>query len=213
MESEEAYMKMILILILLLSALLLVGCEQKEKPEYNEVSKETKISNVGSAEADYSIPENSNELISNSEDVVKAKLLKNKTIGQYDEDEMTHTSTISEVEILEAYKGTFKKGDKVNVAEPWYLSNGAYQSVENYIALETGKEYIIFLSDGHGEDKLSAIVSMGYGKFNEKLEEKEATLTDFDTLGEVEEYNFISDEKEDIVNYSEIKDEILESYN
>lgn len=213
MESEEIRMKKLLIPILLIPTLLLVGCAQKEKPEYNEISKETKISNVGSAEADYSIPENSEELISNSDDIVKAKLVKNKTIGQYDADEMTHTSTISEIEILEVYKGTFKKGDNIDVAEPWYLNDDAYQSVENYIALEAGKEYTMFLSDGHGEDKLSAIVSMGYGKFNEKLEEKEATLTDFDTLGEVEKYNFISDEKEEIINYSEIKEEVLDSYN
>lgn len=213
MESEEINMKKIIVPIILLSAVLLVGCSQKEKPEFNEVSKETKISKAGSPEADYNIPDNLEDLISNSEDIVKVKLIKNKTIGQYDEDEMTHTSTISEVEILENYKGVFKKGDKIDVAEPWYLNEGAYQSVENYIALETGKEYTMFLSDGHGEDKLSSIVSMGYGKFNEQLKEKEATLTDFDNLGEVEEYNFISTEKEEIKNYTDIKQEISKEYN
>ncbi|EHT4849473.1 hypothetical protein KX883_002804, partial [Listeria monocytogenes] len=100
-------MKKIIVPIILLSAVLLVGCSQKEKPEFNEVSKETKISKEGSPEADYNIPDNLEDLISNSEDIVKVKLIKNKTIGQYDEDEMTHTSTISEVEILENYKGVF----------------------------------------------------------------------------------------------------------
>lgn len=54
---------------------------------------------------------------------------------------------------------------------------------------------------------------MGYGKFNEDLKETDATLTDFENLGEVEAYNFISEEQEEVTNYTEIKEDVLKEFN
>lgn len=219
MESEATQMKKFVTAMLFLTFLLLAGCSaQNEKaatPSKKEVkvTKETKISKNGSIDADYNIPEDSKELENKSEDIVKVKLVKNKKIGDYDKEKMEYSSTISEVEVLETYKGSFKKGDKIDVSEPWYLNEGAYESIENYIALEQEQEYTLFLRGGHDSEKLSSIISMGYGKFNEDLKETDATLTDFENLGEVEAYNFISEEQEEVTNYTEIKEDVLKEFN
>lgn len=219
MESEEIVMRKFLTTIFFLTFLLLAGCsaqndKEAAKPEKEvKVTKETKISKKGSIDADYNIPEDSKELENKSEDIVKVKLVKNKKIGDYDKEKMEYSSTISEVEVLETYKGTFKKGDKIDVSEPWYLNEGAYESIENYIALEKEQEYTLFLRGGHDSEKLSSIISMSYGKFNEDLKETGATLSDFENLGEVEAYNFISEEEEEVKNYTEIKEDVLKEFN
>lgn len=199
--------------MLLLLTVLLIGCSQKAKEEVKEVSSKTKISKMGSIDADYSIPANSEEIIGKSEDIIKIKLVQNKIIGNYDNEKMEYNSTISEVEVLESYKGNFKKGDKIAVSEPWYLNDGDYESIENYIAIEQDEEYTLFLRGGHDDQKISSIISMGYGKFNKDLKEKEATLSDFDNLGEVEKFNFISENEEEVVNYKEIKADVIKDYN
>ncbi|MBC2001222.1 hypothetical protein [Listeria marthii] len=212
-------MRKFLTAIFFLTFLLLAGCsaqndKEAAKPEKEvKVTKETKISKKGSIDADYNIPEDSKELENKSEDIVKVKLVKNKKIGDYDKEKMEYSSTISEVEVLETYKGTFKKGDKIDVSEPWYLNEGAYESIENYIALEKEQEYTLFLRGGHDSEKLSSIISMSYGKFNEDLKETGATLSDFENLGEVEAYNFISEEEEEVKNYTEIKEDVLKEFN
>ncbi|MBF2518549.1 hypothetical protein IA940_01285 [Listeria marthii] len=212
-------MRKFLTTIFFLTFLLLAGCsaqndKEAAKPEKEvKVTKETKISKKGSIDADYNIPEDSKELENKSEDIVKVKLVKNKKIGDYDKEKMEYSSTISEVEVLETYKGTFKKGDKIDVSEPWYLNEGAYESIENYIALEKEQEYTLFLRGGHDSEKLSSIISMSYGKFNEDLKETGATLSDFENLGEVEAYNFISEEEEEVKNYTEIKEDVLKEFN
>lgn len=47
-------------------------------------------------------------------------------------------SSISEIEILISYKGNLEKGSKVDILELWYLSDGKYVVVENYIVLDKG---------------------------------------------------------------------------
>lgn len=74
--------------MLLLLTVLLIGCSQKAKEEVKEVSSKTKISKMGSIDADYSIPANSEEIIGKSEDIIKIKLVQNKIIGNYDNEKM-----------------------------------------------------------------------------------------------------------------------------
>ncbi len=85
--------------------------------------------------------------------------------------------------------------------------------MENYIALEKGKEYILFLSGGHDGDKVSSITSLGYGKFNKTLKEQKASMNDFDTVGEVQKYDFISNTNEEVLKYQVIKKQVLEKFN
>ncbi|MBC2111679.1 hypothetical protein HCA82_11470 [Listeria innocua] len=191
-------MKKVLMPLMLL-AVLLYGCSSQNEG----VTKETAISKTISIRADYTIPANLDELAANSDSIVKVKFLQNKDIGK-------NGNTISEVEILKNYKGNFKKGEKVDISEPWYLSNDKYVAVENYIALEKNEEYTLFLNEG--DDKVSSIVSMGYGKFSEKLQEKQSVLADFDKLGEVQKYDFISESKDEVKNYQAIKQQVFEKY-
>lgn len=48
---------------------------------------------------------------------------------------------------MTSYKGNLEKGSKVDISEPWYLSDGKYVAVENYIALDKEQEYTIFLGE------------------------------------------------------------------
>lgn len=117
----------------MLLAVLFYGCTSQNEG----VTKETAISKTFIIRADYAIPANLDELVANSDSIVKVKFLQNKDIGK-------NGNTISEVEILKNYKGNFKKGEKVNISEPWYLSDDKYVAVENYIALEKMKNIPCF---------------------------------------------------------------------
>ncbi|MBC1541070.1 hypothetical protein [Listeria seeligeri] len=187
---------------LLFLLFLLASCSAPNE----KLTKNTKIFKEGVINADYQIPQNLAELESNSEDIVKVKLLQNKENGK-------NNSTISEVEIIEKYKGIFESGEKIDISEPWLLNTGEYQAVENYIALEKGQEYILFLSGGHDGDRVSSITSLGYGKFNKTLKERKASMNDFDTVGEVQKYDFISNSDEEVLKYQDIKKQVLERFN
>ncbi|MBC1719677.1 hypothetical protein [Listeria seeligeri] len=187
---------------LLFLLFLLASCSAPNE----KLTKNTKIFKEGVINADYQIPQNLAELESNSEDIVKVKLLQNKENGK-------NNSTISEVEIIEKYKGNFESGEKIDISEPWLLNTGEYQAVENYIALEKGREYILFLSGGHDGDRVSSITSLGYGKFNKTLKEQKASMNDFDTVGEVQKYDFISNSDEEVLKYQDIKKQVLERFN
>ncbi|MBT0132385.1 hypothetical protein G4229_01615 [Listeria seeligeri] len=187
---------------LLFLLFLLASCSAPNE----KLTKNTKIFKEGVINADYQIPQNLAELESNSEDIVKVKLLQNKENGK-------NNSTISEVEIIEKYKGNFESGEKIDISEPWLLNTGEYQAVENYIALEKGQEYLLFLSGGHDWDRVSSITSLGYGKFNKTLKEQKASMNDFDTVGEVQKYDFISNSDEEVLKYQDIKKQVLERFN
>ncbi|WP_271002498.1 hypothetical protein [Listeria seeligeri] len=187
---------------LLFLLFLLASCSAPNE----KLTKNTKIFKECVINADYQIPQNLAELESNSEDIVKVKLLQNKENGK-------NNSTISEVEIIEKYKGNFESGEKIDISEPWLLNTGEYQAVENYIALEKGQEYILFLSGGHDGDRVSSITSLGYGKFNKTLKERKASMNDFDTVGEVQKYDFISNSDEEVLKYQDIKKQVLERFN
>ncbi|MBC2209383.1 hypothetical protein [Listeria seeligeri] len=187
---------------LLFLLFLLASCSAPNE----KLTKNTKIFKEGVINADYQIPQNLAELESNSEDIVKVKLLQNKENGK-------NNSTISELEIIEKYKGNFESGEKIDISEPWLLNTGEYQAVENYIALEKGREYILFLSGGHDGDRVSSITSLGYGKFNKTLKEQKASMNDFDTVGEVQKYDFISNSDEEVLKYQDIKKQVLERFN
>ncbi|HEL8802017.1 TPA: hypothetical protein U0F75_001691, partial [Listeria monocytogenes] len=112
-------MKKILVPILLLATILASCSSPNEK-----ITKDTKISKTITIRADYKIPKDIKELEDNSANIVKVKFLQNKTIGK-------DGSSISEIEILTSYKGNLEKGSKVDISEPWYLSDGKYVAVEN----------------------------------------------------------------------------------
>ncbi|WP_048626962.1 hypothetical protein [Listeria ivanovii] len=188
---------------ILLLLILLASCSTQDEA----LSPNTKIHKNSVIRADYKIPQNLAELESDSEDIVQVKLIRNKEIGK------GNNSSITEVEIIKNYKGSFEPGDKVDISEPWLLTSGEYQAVENYIALEKGQEYILFLSGGHGTDKVSSITSLGYGKYNKSLQEQKADMNDFNTVGEVQKYDFISGLEAEIIKYQEIKKEMLKTYN
>ncbi|MBC1567987.1 hypothetical protein HCJ20_03555 [Listeria sp. FSL L7-1425] len=191
-------MKKTLIPILLLTIILASCSSPNEK-----VTKDTKISKTITIRADYNIPKNMEELANNSNYIVKVKLLQNKEIGK-------DGNTISKVEILTSYKGDLEKGDKIDISEPWYLSSGKYVAVENYIALEKEKTYTMFL--GEKDKDTHPITSMGYGKFSETQKEAQSVLADFNTLGEVQKYDFISENPDDVEDYQAIKQQISAKY-
>ncbi|MBK2002022.1 hypothetical protein JI641_03205 [Listeria ivanovii subsp. londoniensis] len=194
---EKAFFPVLLVLILLAS------CSSQ-----NEVlSPNTKIHKNSIIKADYKIPQNLAELESDSEDIVQVKLIRNKEISK------GNNGTITEVEIIKNYKGSFELGEKIAISEPWLLTSGEYQAVENYIAPEKGQEYILFLNGGHDTDKVSSITSLGYGKYNKTLLEQKNDMNHFHTVGEVQKYDFISDLEEDIIKYQEVKNEVLKKYN
>ncbi|ENL9968075.1 TPA: hypothetical protein O5N12_000742 [Listeria monocytogenes] len=191
-------MKKILVPILLLATILASCSSPNEK-----ITKDTKISKTITIRADYKIPKDIKELEDNSANIVKVKFLQNKTIGK-------DGSSISEIEILTSYKGNLEKGSKVDISEPWYLSDGKYVAVENYIALDKGQEYTIFL--GEKDKDTYPLSSMGYGKFGGSLKEDQAVQADFNILGEVQKFDFISENTEEVKNYQLIKEQVAGKY-
>lgn len=187
---------------LLLLLFLLAGCAAQD----GELSKNTEIYKGNVINADYKVPQNLTELASASEDIVQVKLVRNKKSGE-------ENNTISEVEIIKSYKGTYKAGNKIDISEPWFFVAGKYQAVENYIALEKDLIYILFLNGGHDQSEINYISSMGYGKFCESLQEKTAIMQDFSTVEEIQPYDFISNLDEEVLKYQEIKQEVLKTYN
>ncbi|HBL8353271.1 TPA: hypothetical protein LTU36_002789, partial [Listeria monocytogenes] len=114
------------------------------------------------------------------------------------------------IEILTSYKGNLEKGSKVDISEPWYLSDGKYVAVENYIALDKEQEYTIFL--GEKDKDTYPLSSLGYGKFGGSLKEDQAVLADFTILGEVQKFDFISENTEEVKNYQLIKEQVAGKY-
>ncbi|AQY52011.1 putative lipoprotein [Listeria weihenstephanensis FSL R9-0317] len=200
-------MNRIMKLCYLLISLFLVGCTNDNA---NEVTKETKIG--GSLSADYNIPESIGDIEEISEDILETQVIRNISIGEYDGNNGDIPSTITELEVLQNYKGSFKKGDRIRVAEPYYLKDGALEFIENYVPLQQNENYTVFLRGGHESDGISSIISMGFGKYREELTEKQAEVTDFETLGELGKFDFISPEIEQVGDYKSLKEEVFQEY-
>ncbi|MBC2259786.1 hypothetical protein [Listeria booriae] len=205
-------MKLRYLLPSLLILLFLIGCnnENSGQSSYGKLTKNTKIGN--SLSADYNIPKSVEEIEKISEDIVEARVVNNISIGIYDEKNGDIPSTITELEVLQNYKGSFKKGEKIKVAEPYYLNDGSLEFIENYIPLQKNENYTIFLRGGHESDGISSIISMGYGKYQEDFKEKQAEVTDFKTVGELEELDFISPDNTLVTNYKRIKENVFQTY-
>lgn len=191
-------MKKMLVMMLFL-VIVLASCSLQNQ----KVSKNTKIAKNISTQADYEIPKDFDDLVANSKDIVKVKFIKNKDIGD-------NGSTTSEVEILKAYKGDLKKADTIDISEPWHLTNNKYTAVENYIAMEEGQTYTLFLSDA--VDKVRPLVSMGYGKFSETLKEKQGFIQEYNLLGQIQKYDFLGGIDDELKTYQQIKKQVFEKY-
>lgn len=200
-------MKLRYLLTFLFFLLFLVGCTNDNA---NEVTKETKIG--GSLSADYNIPESIGDIEEISEDILETRVIRNISIGEYDGNNGDIPSTITELEVLQNYKGSFKKGDRIRVAEPYYLKDRALEFIENYVPLQRNENYTVFLRGGHESDGISSIISMGFGKYQEELTEKQAEVTDFETLGELGKFDFISPEIEQVGDYKSLKEEVFQEY-
>ncbi|EMK3910118.1 hypothetical protein V8322_002781, partial [Listeria monocytogenes] len=51
-----------------------------------------------------------------------------------------------------------------------------------------------------------------YGKFGGSLKEDQAVLADFNILGEVQKFDFISENTEEVKNYQLIKEQVAGKY-
>lgn len=200
-------------LFLIATSLLLFACDNNASEQLSSLPLDTEISKV-SAHPDYQIPNELKDLEDSSEDIVKVKVTPNVAIGKEDKSgESPYISTIREVQIIEVFKGTFKKDDIIKVSEPYFLtSNKEYQQVEGYTPMESEREYILFLRFGHEEDKVNGLVGIDYGKYSMDGKVQERLVSDLKNVGELRGLDFISEDEHSVELYSEIKEDVLTKY-
>ncbi|PRO64183.1 hypothetical protein [Alkalicoccus urumqiensis] len=194
----------------LIGLLLLVACNNGET---DSLSSDTPISER-LPHADYNVPNDLQDLETDSEDIVTVRVNSNERIG-YEDEEQAYVSTLTNVEILEVHAGSnYNEGDETIVSEPYYVDfNGEYQQLEGYVPMEEGREYLLFLRYGDDEELDNGIVSLDFGKYSvgggEVIEESVTTLR---TVQELDGVDFMKDDSTHVELYSEIKDEALEKY-
>lgn len=200
-------------LVLIATSLLLFACDSNESEQLRFLPIDTKISKV-SLHPDYQIPNELKDLEDDSEDIVKVKVTPNVIIGKEDKSAQSpYISTIREAQVIEVFKGTFKKDEIIKVSEPYFLnSNNEYQQLEGYTPMESEREYILFLRYGHEEDEVNGLVGIDYGKYSMDGKVQERLVSDLKNVGELKGMDFLSEDEHNVELYNTIKEDVLTKY-
>lgn len=200
-------------LVLIATSLLLFACDSNESEQLRFLPIDTKISKV-SLHPDYQIPNELKDLEDDSEDIVKVKVTPNVIIGKEDKSAKSpYISTIREAQVIEVFKGTFKKDEIIKVSEPYFLnSNNEYQQLEGYTPMESEREYILFLRYGHEEDEVNGLVGIDYGKYSMDGKVQERLVSDLKNVGELKGMDFLSEDEHNVELYNTIKEDVLTKY-
>lgn len=134
-------------------------------------------------------------------------------LGNYDNNEDSHartTSTLSEIEVTEVFKGDLSVGDRTVVTELFYIMGGQVTTVAHYVPMEQDEEYLLFLTNW--DDESWAINYMGYGKYHFEKESVNHSIQHYQTMKEVRNFQFMSEEEEEVQLFDAIYEEVKEKY-
>lgn len=200
-------------ILLLTASLFLFACEgTQNSSSLSQLTDDSPIAENTFSSAVYPLPQSLNSLEDKADLIVRAKMSGNIDIGDSTsvEEETRRTSALSQLEILEVYKGDETVGEDLTVTELFYMNNNEIEVVEQYVPMETDEDYILFLSNWDGESW--RIEYMGFGKYHL---EKEALNTDFQELSilrEARPYAFITEDSEQVELYQTIRKDVLDKY-
>lgn len=201
-------------LLVLVITLLIAGCTNvsqaelsNEKENTSYISDTTKISRDLSI-ADYYIPTDFTSLEKRANYIVSVKAIKD--LGQ-DVVNGEVLGSRKEVEVLKGYKNVLKKGDKIIIIEPAYVKSEEYHAVENYIKMDDGNEYTLFLNEGDDLNEFG-VVSLVYGKYSKNEKVGKGDLRDFSLYKEIVQYDFIAEHDEDIELYESLKEQVFNNF-
>jgi len=199
--------------LLILTLLILSGCTSNESLKGRDISEglpnDLEVHQDFESHADYAIPTNLGQLEDEVSDIVYVKMIENKEIGGWVEDD--YNTTVTQVEVLDVFKGNTAVGQNLLISESYYLYEGKLETVEGYVPMESNEEYLLFLVDSDTESDLKLIQSMGFGKYHFDKQATEQPIQSFSTLGEVKEYGLTHGESADL--YNTIHEQILNKYN
>lgn len=194
-----------ILLLLIVSLVIITGCNQSDTSSY--LKESTPISKFQSI-ADYEIPSNLNDLKNGSTYVVKVKAL--HELGDDVIDGQVFGSK-KKVEIINSYMQDIEN-DEIVVIEPAHVQDEEYVSTESYIKMIDGEEYILFLFEGDNENEYG-IAALGFGKYSLERDAEYAEITSFNTFSDLNEFDFLSNNVEEVTLYEVIKAEILKEFN
>jgi hypothetical protein len=123
------------------------------------------IAHVG--EADMKIYGSIEQVEADATTIIEVTLIGEKPIKRYlsgADGTILDSYAVSKVQVAKVYKGPFKAGDIVEVAEPGYRQGDRYTTHEGYKAMDAGGRYLLFT---HTSNKgVEAIVGLDQGKFD-----------------------------------------------
>lgn len=165
-------------------------------------------------------PESLSHIEETTENIVLVEMQEIYHLGQLNPelDEYQWTLTVSEVEVVDVIEGTLEVGEKIHVGEPYYLSHGEdLQSMGGYIPMNTGEEYLLFLSELSDNTWLEEPVDswtinyLGYGQYQPH---KEAITFNrsLETYSDLLAYDFVVVDEEEIDIYESIQKEVADNY-
>lgn len=153
-------------------------------------------------------PENFEEIDERADVIIRVQPVVILEYGEFTNGDVT--STITEVEITEVFRGEFETEDTIQVAEPYRVENSEVEPVGNYVPMEIGEEYILFL--GATGSNAYRINFGTYGSYNASKEVRLQAYDEFETVGQLQELDFYTSNEEVLESYQTIRESVLEQY-
>lgn len=200
-------------LILVLFALFLVGCSAQSAYDVEELSDDVEIDQFSQSSAAYPWPSSLEEIEEKSDLIIKAKMNGMIEVGNYDNNYDINariTSTLSEIEVTEVFKGDLSVGDRTVVTELFYLMGGQVTTIEHYVPMEQDEEYLLFLTNW--DDESWAINYMGFGKYHFEKESANQSIQNYKTMKEVRNFQFMSEYEEEVALFDTLFEEVKDKY-
>lgn len=201
-------------MITALCFLFLVGCSAQATYNLEVLSDDTEIDQLSQSSAAYPWPSSLEDIEEKSELIVKAKMNGMIEVGNYDniyDINARITSTLSEIEVTEVFKGDLSVGDRTVVTELFYLMGGQVTTVEHYVPMEQDEEYLLFLTNW--DDESWAINYMGFGKYHFEKESVNHSIQNYQTMKEVRNFQFMSEYEEEVTLFDTLYEEVHDKYN
>lgn len=199
-------------ILLLTLSLFLFACEENSESSLTQLSDQTVIAENNHSSASYPIPQSLNSIEEKADLILKVRMKGHIEIGNSGsiEEGGRRTSSLSEVEIADIYKGDKSIGDKIVVTELFYFNDDEIEVVEHYVPMENNEEYILFLSNW--DEESWRIEYMGYGKYHVAKGALEDDFQNFSILEDVRSYSFITEEEDQVLLYETIREEVINKY-
>ncbi|GEN51690.1 hypothetical protein [Alkalibacterium pelagium] len=207
-NNEKIFMLMVAV------SIFIVGCSEQTR-EIEELDPNLAINSFTQSSGSYALPESLEDVEERAEVIVNGRMNGVIEFGNHDnaaDPDARITSTLTEVEITEVFKGdALSVGDTVDVTELYYLSSGEISTVEHYVPMEQGEDYLLFLFEG--SDGSWGIEYMGFGKYHFEKSIVNQSIQEFSTLGEVSDYQFMTTDDYEIELYEQLFEEAEDRYN